>query len=272
VIFCAQDAHAGAWLQPEGASYVKLTLLGQNADQRWNCRGGDEPADPAGDYESLQVFGYGEYGLLDWMTLTGSWAYKNQSIEGSSEYGTKSTGDLRLGCRMPILRERWPVSVEAIASFPTYERSDLNDPPALREQYLPAGSGRFESELWLLAGRSLWPLPLYLNGQTGLRSRGGPFEDQWLAVLEMGGSSPYFFAKAELRWTIPLEEECGVGDGAAGTVALQERSVVLSPELALRIRGDFWLNLSYAQAVSGRNTLQGGVWGLGLLYWAPGSS
>jgi hypothetical protein len=258
-------ARAGAWLQPVGDSFVKATVLRQSSDERWDCRGGVIPADPAGAFEQTQWFVYGEHGLLEWLTLTGSWAYKDQQIDGDQVYGTRSSGDLRLGSRVPLLRGSRPVSLEATLSFPTYERSELRDPPALRKQYLPAGSGRFESEIHALAGASLWPLPLYLNGDLGFRSRGGDFEDQWLVALEIGGSSPYFFAKNELRWAIPLDERCE-GDLAAGTLALHERMVSISPELAARLKGRFWVTAGYSHPISGRNGLTSGVWSLGLIF------
>ena len=265
ILPAAPSARAGAWLQPRGESFVKASVLRQSSDHRWDCRGAEIPADPAGAFEQTQFFVYGEHGLLDWMTLTASWAYKDQRIAGDDDYGTRGTGDIRLGSRLPIVRGARPVSVEAILSIPTYERSDLRDPPALRTQYLPAGSGRLEGEIHALAGASLWPLPLYLNGSVGFRERGGDFEDQWLVALEIGGSSPYFFAKTELRWAIPLDESCA-GDTAAGTLALHERMVSLSPELAARLSGRLWLTAGYSHPISGRNGLNSGVWNLGVIF------
>lgn len=258
-------ARAGAWLQPPGKSFVKASLLRQSSERRWDCRGGTIAADPAGAFQQTQLFVYAEHGLREWLTLSSSWAYKDQRIDGDQDYGTRSTGDFRFGSRVPLLRGPRPVSFEANLSFPTYERSDLNDPPALRTQYLPAGSGRVEGELHALAGASLWPLPLYVNTDVGWRSRGGDFEDQWLLALEVGASSPYFFAKTELRWALPMNESCDE-QSAAGTLALHERIVSISPEMAVRLRGPLWLNLGYSHPISGRNSLSAGVWSAGFTF------
>jgi hypothetical protein len=262
---CAPTARAGAWLQPRGKRFVKAALLRQSSPERWDCRGGTIAADPAGAFEQTQLFVYAEYGLREWLTLTSSWAYKDQRVDGDQDYGTRSTGDLRIGSRLPLLRGSRPVSFEAIVSFPTYERSNLEDPPALRTQYLPAGSGRVEGELHALGGASLWPLPLYVNADVGWRSRGGNFEDQWLLALEAGASSSYFFAKTELRWALPVHESCDQ-ESAAGTLALHERMVSISPEMAVRLRGPLWLNLGYSHPISGRNGLSSGVWTFGLSF------
>ena len=248
--------------------FWKLSWLSQNSDRRWDCRGGEIDADPAGSYEQWQLFAYGEFGLRKWLTLTGSWVYKDQTIAGASSYGTRSTGDLRLGARLPLRRNGAPLSLEAVVSLPTYERSDLGDAPADRPQYLPAGSGRVEAELHLLGGASLWPLPLYLSADLGYRQRSGDFVDQWLGALELGGRSARLFAKTELRLTLPTEQRCADDDAdALGTLALAERNLALGFEMALRLRASLWISGAYAHPLSGRNSLLGGVFSLGLALW-----
>jgi hypothetical protein len=271
-LFCLPPATAtaGAWLQAPRAGFYKLSWLGQSSDERWDCRGDEIAADSAGRYEQWQLFGYGEYGLLPWLTLTGSWVYKDQRIDGEVRYGTRSSGDLRLGARLPLLRLAAPLSVEAILSLPTYERSDLSDAPADRPQYLPAGSGRVEGELHLLAGTSLWPLPLYFNGDLGFRRRGGDFVDQWLGVLEIGSSTPRLFVKSELRLAIPTQEQCSDENEALGTVALAERNLALGAEAAIRLHRTLWFSAGYARPLSGRNSLVSGVFSVGLALWAGG--
>jgi hypothetical protein len=267
-MLASRVAWAGAWTQAPGATFAKVSWLSQTASQRWGCRGGSLPADPAGDFVSHQVFGYVEHGLRSRLTILGSFAYKDQRIDGQRSYGTRSTGDLRMGARLGLVQGPRPVSVEAVLSVPTYPRSDLGDPVAERKQFLPAGSGRVEAEVHALAGISLFPLPLYGNLDLGYRERGGGFSDQWLAAVELGASSTRLFAKAELRWAWPDTESCE--EGAVGAVALHERLVQVAPEVAVRVTRSWWVSLGYAQPLSGRNALDGGQWSLGLLLRAGG--
>jgi hypothetical protein len=264
----AHGAQAGAWLQAERAAFWKLSWLTQSSDRRWDCRGNEVEADAAGSYEQWQLFAYGEYGLRPWLTLTGSWVYKDQQIAGDSTYGTRSSGDLRLGARLPLRRAGAPLSVEGLLSLPTYTRSDLNDAPADRPQYLPAGSGRIEAELHALGGASLWPLPLYLSGGLGYRLRGGDYVDQWLGTIELGGRFRRVFAKSELRAALPTRERCGEAAEALGTVALAERNWAMSFEASWRLYSTLWLSAGYAHPLAGRNSLVGGVLSVGLALWS----
>lgn len=266
VVTAPSLARAGAWVQPPGGRYVKASLLGLRADSRWDCRGNLEPADPSGAFVDRQILLYGEFGWTDRVTLVGSWAYKDQQVEAEPAFGTRSTGDLRVGTRVGLVRAGARVlSLEGMLSIPTYPASDLSRPPAERAQYLPAGSGRVEAELRLQAGLSLHPWPLYANLDAGYRARGGSFQDQWLATAELGGGGGPTFAKLELRWVAPRSESCD--DLAVGAIAPSERKVQLAPEAALRVGGPFWISLGYALPLAGRNSLDAGQWSVGLVHW-----
>jgi hypothetical protein len=262
-----QAARAGAWLEPPKARYLKIGLLHTRASSRWDCRGASRPADPSGnDYVERQVFLYGEYGLRPGLTVLGSWAYKDQSIDGEPVFGTRSTGDLRLGARMGLVRAGpRPVSLEAVLSLPTYPPSDLSSPPGEREQYLPAGSGALEAELRILAGLSFYPLPLYANVDAGYRARGRQVADQWLLACEVGAGSNRSFVKIEGRWRLPVEESCE--DALVGSVAASERRVEIAPEGGVRLWESIWLSLGYTHPLAGRNTLDAGQWSLALVQW-----
>jgi hypothetical protein len=184
-------AAAGAWLQPRGGSYLKASGLYSATEERIDCRGEVEPAEPfGGTYSERKIFLYGEFGLFDRMTLVGSFGFGEQKIVDASvpDYGTRSSGDLKIGTRWGLLRSpATPVSVETVLSVPTYPTTDVTLPVGQREQFLPAGTGEFEFEVRLQAGASFYPGPGWPVRQpvaVGRRSRGrsGP-------VLHEGRSS-----------------------------------------------------------------------------------
>lgn len=258
------SSHAGAWLQSPGAVYFKTSWLRSQTSTGLDCRGQVREVDEfGGRYQVNQVLSYVEWGARDWLTLVGSWSVQDQRITEARipEYGTRSTGDLHLGARFPLLRGRVPVSAQWTTIFPTYRGTDLGAPVADRTQYLPAGSGQVEFEPSLQAGLSLYPLPLYSGLELGYRHRGGDFGDEWLLRAELGVSSPRFFAKAEIGWILPTGDPCA--SSSVGGVSLQQRLVRFSPELAVRARGNLWVNLGLTTVVSGRNTLDGEQLSLG---------
>lgn len=259
-------AAAGAWLQPEGGIYAKTSWIHLDTGEGYDCRGLERAVDTfGGRYRAEQFLTYVEWGAREWLTVVGSWGYKDQRIVDAAipDYGTRSTGDLQAGARLPLRRGQWPVSVQILASLPTYPETRLSDPVAEREQFLPAGSGQAELELRLQSGVSLHPLPLYANLDLAHRRRGGDFGDQWRVAAELGGATERLFVKTELSWALPTESPC-VGEAAAGDVAVHERRVQLAPELAVRVRGAFWWNAGFSTALAGRNGLAGTQWSTGI--------
>ncbi len=262
-----RDARAGAWLQDPGAVYLKTSWLYSQTSAGLDCRGHAREVDEfGGQYEVQQLFTYLEWGARDWITLVGSWSWKDQRISEARipEYGTRSTGDLRVGARLPIRRGRTPVAFEVTTSIPTYPATDLRAPVADRDQFLPAGSGRFEVEIGLQGGLSLYPLPLYANAGLSRRQRGGDFGDEWLASSELGYSSDRAFAKLAMNWTLPTGDSCA--SASVGNVAIHEKVVQWSPEVAVRTWGEVWVNVGFSSVLSGRNTLDGDQFSLGF-YW-----
>jgi hypothetical protein len=160
------------------------------------------------------------------------------------------------------------VSLQAILSVPTYPRSELAAPVATRPQYLPAGSGQLEAELMAQVGRSLWPLPLYINGAVGYRARRGEYSDVWVANLEAGAASASFAGKAELRAYLPVADPCGAS--AAGSTTAAERVFSLAPEAAVRVAASAWLVAGVTIPIAGVNALRAAQWSTGLMFWKRG--
>lgn len=260
-------AHAGAWLQAPGDAYVKVSALHLRADDRWSCDGGREGADAfGGTYRESMAFAYAEIGVHPRATLVVSAAAKDARVVDGAvpDYGTRSTGDLRVGARWGIVDRGVPVSIETVVSLPTYPETDPRAPVGSREQFLPAGTGRAEFEARLQAGASLYPWPVYANLAFGTRERGGAYGDQWLVGLEIGASGERLFAKLDLRGTLARGELCD--SASAGAVSLNETVWQAAPEVAVRLTGDVWLSAGVALPFAGRNALRGDQWALGVAW------
>lgn len=267
-----EPATAGAWLRDVGGLYAKTSLLGTATDERFDCEGDRTAAEPfGGRYRERLWFTYLEWGVHERLTLVGSFGVKDARIVDAEvpDYGTRSTGDLRLGVRWGWLRGAWPVSLEVIGSLPTYPRTDPRVGVGAREQFLPAGSGTFESEWRILVGRSLHPLPLYANLDLGYRTRGGAFGDQWLFAVEAGGTAGRLFLKNEVRALLPTGDPCA--SSSAGAVTLHERSWRWNPELAVALSERWWVGLGTSLPLDGRNALSGIQWTLSLSFERRGS-
>jgi hypothetical protein len=173
-----------------------------------------------------------------------------------------------LGGRFALRQGGAPLAVQGVLSVPTYPASDLAAPAGARRQFLPAGSGRVEAELQLLAGRSLWPLPMYASGAIGYRVRPGGYADVWLGSLEVGAASPSWFGKVELRAHLAAADPCGAR--AVGAVAAAERVLGVAPEAAVRVHGPAWLAGGVAIPLQGVNALDAAQWSVAVLLWKRG--
>lgn len=271
-ILCGpSSARAGAWVREPGGWYVKSSLLAHSTRDRWDHAGATTAAEPfGGRYREVQLHQYVEWGASRRFTLVGSFGFKDARIEEAQvpDYGTRSTTDLRIGGRFAVSQRSWPLAIEGSLALPTYDRTDPSLPVGQRPQFLPAGNGRVEAELRLQLGRSLHPIPLYVNLDAGRRFRGGSFGDQWLVAAEAGGTWSRLFAKAEVRGTLPTGE-LGTGS-SAGTVSLQERTWRFGPELAFRVRDSTWVGLGASLPFSSRNALQGTQWSVSIAWQRMG--
>jgi hypothetical protein len=131
-LLVAGESRAGAWLQARGASYLKLTAVYSATDDRLDGHGNREPAEPfGGTYRERKLFWYGEYGVLHWLTLVGSFGWGEQEIVDAlvPDYGTRSTGDLKIAGRWGLWRDpKIPISLETAFSIPTYPASSCLQP------------------------------------------------------------------------------------------------------------------------------------------------
>ncbi len=176
-------AHAGGWTQPQGKGYFKLSQQIVRAKSLFLATG--SPVDiptVSGNTTSL----YGEYGLLDRVTLVGYMPfYSNFSVDDENFDSTTGIGDWDVGVRIGILTKGTTVvSLQAMAGLPLGDSGQLVD--------LWTGDGEFNQHFSLQVGHSLYPIPGYLKAELGYNNRQGDddpvddYSDELRYSLEAG--------------------------------------------------------------------------------------
>ena len=149
---------------------------------------GDRHKNPAGSYfYDYNLTWYGEYGLLDDLSLFGTLPWKRLKSyyryfdAGGNRRKINATynglGDLETGFKYGLVREPLVVSVQGLTKLAWFYDGGEDVPP---------GNNQNDYELKLLAGKSLWPFPGYCGLELGYRWRFGAPSDEYRYLLEFG--------------------------------------------------------------------------------------
>ncbi len=249
---------AGAWSQPRGGFYAKLSGIHYSTTEVFNDMG-KRAAMGMDDnqFRARQVLAYGEYGLLERLTLTGQvGAGRLVSEDTFVERITWGLGDVHFGAKYQITRGRLVLSPQVDVAFPSgYDRT-----------YDPAlGTGYSAQGARLLAGLSLYPLPLYAGAEMGYKVRGGPFSNQVSYFVELGATPrPWLFAKGFVSqvYTRAADSE----GGQVGVVQVSEGDFAeVGGNVAVQVAGPLWIDLLWKSVFRGENIGAGSSLGLGLV-------
>ncbi len=160
-----------AWTQPKGHSYHQLTLSYYTTDKKFQSmkKVKDEEGNfiitdpnsgihkyPAPKFKSTKITYYGEYGIIDKLTIYSSIPYDWQDSEDTKRYagerGPSGVGDINLGLRynlsQGLMGSKWVTSLQGELKIP--EAYDYGHP--LRD--LSLGNGQYDLTLALLFGRA----------------------------------------------------------------------------------------------------------------------
>ena len=109
-------AHAGAWTQPPGNLYARLTYAGITSRTRFDADGERVDLEPrfafggrdgATEYRAREARAYAEYGLIERFTTYGSLTLKSVVMDEPVVKSTKfGTGDFIVGGRYRVLGGR----------------------------------------------------------------------------------------------------------------------------------------------------------------------
>lgn len=198
LLLTAQQAHAGAWLKPEGQSEFILSSLYFSSDGFWD-RNGNQQAQPR--FDKLELNPYLEYGYNDRLTLGGSVFLHSLSQENAlGEKDNLGLGNSEWFARTPLWRgEEGILSLQPLIALPSYYEHD----GAPR-----SGSESFDGELSLLYGHNftLFGDAHYADTRIGYRHRfDGALDDQIRIDAKIGfalAPSWQFIPAAYSTWSL----------------------------------------------------------------------
>lgn len=229
-------ARAGAWTAQKGASYHKLSLNYFTANTEYDASHDEQPFELEGRFTDKNLTYYGEYGIVDRLTLFGSIPYKSIHYENLFEEGdTSGIADVEIGLRVRLAaRGAFVFSIQGLAKVPG--GYDGDDP-------LPLGNDQVDGELRLLAGTSALGGRIYFGGEVAYRYRSREPSDEWRFLAELGGNfTKRFYGRLKLDEVRSVENQDDVRDVFGNPLAQ------LASELR---RGELTLGVSFSKHLSG---------------------
>lgn len=267
ILAVPQQSTAGAWTQSEHGYYLKLSGLSFTTTEELDPDGESLPRVGDGELTDVSLSTYLEYGLTDRLTLVASIPYKN--VEDTRYVGGRQNGvaavessngfgDLETRLRWLLRTDPVVLSVALGGKIPSgYEVT-----PSTR---IPLGTGEFDGDVRLLAGRSFYPLPLYTTGELGFRRRGGRFSDEILFSAEAGYTVGDLMLKGNLSGVRTLGD-CGDAVAQGGGLIGDQNTFKVSPGLIYSIRPQLQLSLDAISVAGGCNTATGTTFVAGVAY------
>jgi protein XagA len=256
----SEQAYAGAWTGPQGASYHKLGLNSFSADKALD--GDRNSVDAGSTFTDLNLTYYGEYGIRDNMSVFGSVPFK--TLESDPDVGSSvdntGIGDITVGLRYNLYNGDWGVfSVQGHVELPAaYDEKDT----------VPLGSGDTDVEIRLLYGKSLYPLPMYIGAEGGYRFSEGSASDEVKYLLEFGyTATDKISLRAKLDGSVSAKN-AGTVTTSAGNPTLVSDFDLAKLELtgSYAMRKDLYLEFTLTPTLSGRDTADGTTISFAVIY------
>lgn len=192
---------AGAWTQPQGKFWGKVTYFRQTTDE-WYISSPEfvdgkvhdssarRPYRFNGEYDSKAFFIEGFYGVTDRFDVGLQVPYFDQVFNDDTRTEPPSDSgfsDLRLFTKINILQKPAIFTIKLGTKIPTGKFKN-------EDGLIPVGEGQWDFDFVAQLGRSFWPLPVYGNIDVGYRVRLENEEilrdpgDEWLINAEVGGN------------------------------------------------------------------------------------
>ena len=256
VFIGAGSVYAGAWSQEKGASYHRLAGNYYFADKEFDTDGDSQSMTDNGEFTEYNLNYYGEYGILNTLTVFGSFYYKD--IERDDDYWnyqTNGVGDVDLGLRYQFYSGKPGVfSLQGLVKIPAFYDED---------DAMPLGNGQYDYELRLMYGRSLWPvIPGYMNLEVGYRWRDEEPSDEFRYLVEIGSDlGKKFYTRAKLDALVSMDNTDNQTDEFGNPTSTLEYDLAkLEMTLGFRLTSTLGLELGCTPALWGENTAKGTTW------------
>ena len=207
------------------------------------------------------------YGLLDQLQLNVQVPYYDIEFTDFADPNRPSTtdiGDIRFGAQYRLIANPLVSSVKIEAKAPTgFFNRDA--------EIVPIGDGQWDLDLVARFGKSLWPIPAYVNLDVGYRFRFKPAEKT--STRDPGNE---FIFRAEAGYNIlkTLQVKAGLS-GLYGNKFKQENLVVdesqreilfFEPGIHWNVQGPLAIDTGIQISLSGKNYTAGQVFNFGVSY------
>lgn len=186
VLSLPDSVQAGAWCQPPGGLYLKLSDNHYFTVDTFDKHGDKHRNDAGSNFHDHNITFYGEYGLMEDLTISSTLAYKelrshtrnvSDGEEKRRNYNYHGLGDMEIALKYGLIRKPVVMSVQGLVKTAWFYDSGEDVPP---------GNNQNDYELKLLFGRSLWPFPGYCGLELGYRWRTGNPSDEYRYLVEFG--------------------------------------------------------------------------------------
>jgi len=270
------NATAGAWVQPKGKYFFKLSGTYLFSTEEYDSAGNiqDIRKNDIGitntSYQEVTVAGYLEYGLTSRLTMIANLPFKivtSKRTESPSpgspmrnvEVVTGGLADLTLLGRLLLVGNSTPVSIQAGARLP------LGYDPAPPDEGAPLGSGKIDVEAMVQAGVGIWPIRFYATGGFGYRLRGGlGIADEYLFQLEGGFTPGRWLVKVTLDGLYSAEAP---REQSSATVAVTNQDILkVIPTVAYRLSDRWGIGAEAFHVLRAKNTIAGTTWVVGVVF------
>lgn len=257
-IMATDSAHAGAWTQKRGRGYYELKFYFINAARFYEPDGRIISIPTLGEYTTGF---YGEYGITDWLTLTGDFPFYKR-ITLNRQLGNRSgfvffpgdavsgISDAEIGGRVGLLRNG-PTVLSAVwrLGIPLGDNTQANG--------LFTGDGEFNQLFALQLGHSFYPAPLYFTSEAGFNNRTQGYSDELRYEAELGYSVTRAWA---MYFKINGVESfhngnANVRGGMGGLFANNQRFLAYGPGVFYAFYKNLGVNARAAFATRGQNVL-----------------
>ncbi|MFN0118438.1 MAG: hypothetical protein ACKVQC_09140 [Elusimicrobiota bacterium] len=257
---------AGAWLREKNEVYSKVSFSKYSADKVFAPKKNKKLNGPK--YSEYSSSFYGEFGFTEKWTGITQFSFKSATSKFAGiSHSESGLTDLWFYMKRKLPSEKFTSSVQLGVKTPL-GYSERKNPPL--------GQGQVDLECRLLAGKSLYPWPVYLSSEVGYRKRNGDYSDEIPYVFETG-----FFPKKNLLLKVGLDGISNLTNDEASNLNSNFNDFVFDKEfmklnftIALFQKSGWGYEIFYDTLLTGANTSVGQTVGVGLSWqgklWGPG--
>jgi len=259
VLILVSSAHAGAWTQPAGETYLETSISAYTAESYYDDRGNALEGDwwdPQSSYSETAISQILEYGWREDVTFLFDARFRSLTADradvGLGDRQLAGLGDIGLGLRKKLPTKSLAAALQGRVEIPGGYDADRPD------YSLGAGEVNLEGR-FLLGGRLGRGERGWWNGEAGYRLRGGDFSDEIVALLEVGaGIAGPFSVQLGFELLSALEDTFVDLEDPEQRDPLQYASrASIGGALRWTFSPRAALALGYAADVAGQNALQG---------------